>query len=309
MKIQFQDYFNFSKEFKIIEETPLNSAKQVVLIVLKILSYISMIIPIICAFGLFIQKSNDLSHLTPLKSTSEVAQAEEAQAEEAQAEEAPEAVLAIPAESSEELSQSLSRKSAAAVKIANCFRNYLKTQLIVGKEKLPDILEALRAWKTSSDSKCKAILADSTAELSEKKKGEQIFDYHARLCNTMAFGIGSLIRTPVPGIRVLVSSDENNNPQSIAIYGAIDNHLWYIATHSNNLIHPINKDRIRGSASKIMDLLIRNSNRKKKPIELSSLPLAVSFYEQKGFSKNGDLENDGCTPMIYDPLKALSESI
>ena len=58
MKVEFNYYFNFNEEVSIIKEkesTFSTIAKQVTLIVLKLLSYLSVILPIICGFGLWIQ--------------------------------------------------------------------------------------------------------------------------------------------------------------------------------------------------------------------------------------------------------------
>ncbi len=56
--IQFKDYFNFSQEKQIIEKAqPLQIAEQITFIVLKIISYITLIFPIICGFGLLAQRN------------------------------------------------------------------------------------------------------------------------------------------------------------------------------------------------------------------------------------------------------------
>jgi cobalamin biosynthesis Mg chelatase CobN len=195
------------------------------------------------------------------------------------------------------------KRKNAATKINQCYKQYRKNMLYVDKETLPEIIKILDKWIVSSLNKYNTIIKEKPKE---KDIVYEIFYKHHLLCSNLYTDISCLVQYKEPNFRVLVYFDTNKTPQSIALYNLKDNDLYLIVTNSDNLVHPINKNQKRGTGSEIIKRLVLRSEITGKPIQLESTPLAVPFYKKHGFKKNGELEDNGCLPMIYQPKNALS---
>jgi hypothetical protein len=195
------------------------------------------------------------------------------------------------------------KRKNAATKIIQCYKQYRKNMLYVDKETLPEIIKILDKWIVSSLNKYNTIIKEKPKE---KDIVYEIFYKHHLLCSNLYTDISCLVQYKEPNFRVLVYFDTNKTPQSIALYNLKDNDLYLIVTNSDNLVHPINKNQKRGTGSEIIKRLVLRSEITGKPIQLESTPLAVPFYKKHGFKKNGELEDNGCLPMIYQPKNALS---
>jgi hypothetical protein len=139
-------------------------------------------------------------------------------------------------------------------------------------------------------------------------RGLFLFNMSLYICNSIAKEIKEYRenKAPVgsePWDTLYVYEDASKGVQAIALYDKKSNKLAYIATHPNNIKHPANPLRVRGSGSAIMTHLIAMSKLNKRPIRLNATQTAVGFYEKLGFVNEVSHRNpySSVTPMIYRP--------
>ncbi len=218
--------------------------------------------------------------------------------------------------------EDLNRESAS-IKITKLCKNYLKNRKLkvieCGIEKYPTVVKTIDMWSAKKH------------ELFGKMyrtpgfKGDCDFEFYRRLQQALKdheldlfadqANIASFIKSALDGQierkppsrtvenwdKLLICSDQEENIQSMALFDSKTNTLAYLVTSVENIRHSFNIQQTRGSGSKIMNYLIKQSIRNKRELFLSAVSSAVSFYKQFGFKENGPNIRGETLPMIYRP--------
>ncbi len=189
----------------------------------------------------------------------------------------------------------------------------------IDKKNLDGVIKTLVQWIDLSEEKVFNAFGKKYSELArgrmygiEGHLTAKLFGDQIEVCKSM---VKSCIEKkqgsqPLPGAKkwdkVLVFYDENQTPQSIALYDYSENRLPYLVTHSNNIKDPINKNQIRGTATKIMEYLIKISKSENRNLTLSTFQRTKRFYEKFGFVDDKSISymhGIQAIPMIYKVAK------
>ena len=190
---------------------------------------------------------------------------------------------------------------------------HLKEPQQIPKDGWQRIKETIDQWHQACLNKWKSIyieiknLPKNESNQQENMRRGALFGDFDMICRNISSMIKYKVRDyDIPESMenwdtVLLVSDENDKPQSIALYDSTKNKLVSLITHPDNLQDTINQNQVRGTATKIVNYLKRISSDQKRDLILDSVGTAVSFYEHLGFKRNTAIpvKENKPIPMIY----------